>query len=109
MFGFGNFFKTSDRIILPRSRCSPPCALGVYVQAMTERRCREISEQAAERVRGAQQMEERVLHETDKEARVLREALGRLEAEVERLRNEAEREGSTAQQEIQRRRYYSNA
>ena len=64
-----------------------------------------MSEHAANRVRAAQQLDERVRRETGKEAGVLREVSSRLEAEVERLRLEGEREASSAQQEVQRLRY----
>lgn len=45
--------------------------------------------------------------DTGKEVSVLREASSRVEAEVERLRLEAERNGSAAHQEIQRLRSVS--
>ena len=61
-----------------------------------------MSEHAANRVRAAQQLDERVRRETGKEVGVLREVSSRLEAEIERLRLEGEREASTAQQEVER-------
>lgn len=61
-----------------------------------------MSEHASNRVRAAQQLDERVRRETGKEAGVLREVSSRLEAEVERLRLEGERAASGAQQEVQR-------
>ncbi|CBJ30404.1 conserved unknown protein [Ectocarpus siliculosus] len=72
--------------------------------ALAERRSREASEQAANRFRAAQQVEERVRSETGKETSALRESLSQLEAEVERLRLEGERVGSSAQQDIQKMR-----
>ncbi len=73
-------------------------------QAATERRSREVSDQAANRFRAAQQLEERVRRETGKETEVLREGLSRLEAEVERLRLEGERTRVSAQQDTQKQR-----
>lgn len=64
-----------------------------------------MSEQAANRVRTAQQVEERVRRETVKETGLLREGASRLQAEVDRLRLEGERTAAVAQQETQRLRY----
>lgn len=63
-----------------------------------------MSDQAANRFRAAQQLEERVRRETGKEASILREGLSRLEAEVERLRLEGERTRMSAQQDTQKQR-----
>lgn len=60
-----------------------------------------MSDQAANRFRAAQQLEERARREAGQEVSVLREGLSRLEGEAERLRVEGERAGSNAQQEVQ--------
>lgn len=56
----------------------------------------------AERVRGAQHLEERTRRETSKDVGILRDGASRLEANIEKLKLESERAGSVAQQEIQR-------
>lgn len=61
-----------------------------------------MSDQASNRVRAAQQLEEQVRRDVGKEASILREGSSRVEAELERLRLEGERVGATAQQERQR-------
>ncbi|CAM9127504.1 unnamed protein product [Choristocarpus tenellus] len=53
--------------------------------ALAESRAREALQQAAERVRGAQQIEERSQHEAQAKNIGLRQEVDRLEAEVERL------------------------
>lgn len=61
-----------------------------------------MSDHATSRFRAAQQLEERVRHESQKEATALRGGLSRLEAEVEKLRLAGEKAGSAAQQDVQR-------
>lgn len=75
------------------------------MKALTERRSREMYEQSACRVRGAQQLEERIRREAEKEVAVLRGGSVRLEAEAERLRLEGERSAAAARQEVHRLRY----
>lgn len=64
-----------------------------------------MSDQAAQRSRAAQQVEERGRREVGKETAVLREGLSRLEEELERQRLEGERARSAAQQDVQNLRY----
>ncbi|CAM9723282.1 unnamed protein product, partial [Ascophyllum nodosum] len=70
--------------------------------ALAERRFREVSEQLANRVRSAQNLEERARRETDKEVSTLREKCARLEAEMESVRLEGGKVTSAAQRELQR-------
>lgn len=69
---------------------------------MAERRSREVSEQAANRVRNARRLEEHVRREADEKVEAVLEASARLEAEVESLRIESGKTVSAAQQDIQR-------
>ena len=72
------------------------------LQALAERRFREVSEQLANRVRSAQNLQERARRETDKEVSTLREKCARLEAEMESVRLEGGKVTSAAQRELQR-------